>query len=139
MRDFNPDTQRWAKWLVGIDFGFDHSFAAALCAWVLEIDTFYVVDGFTMERSEAFYHVKRVAGLCRGLCIPIAWPHDGHTHEKGSGVALADVYRRVGAPMLGSHAENKGGGYHTEPAIEEMIGFMARGAFSVAGHLTELS
>ena len=57
-----------------------------------------------------------------GLRIPIAWPHDGLQHEKGSGMALADVYRRLGAPMLATHAENKGGGYHTEPAIEEMCG-----------------
>jgi hypothetical protein len=75
--------------------------------------------------------------MCRGLRIPIAWPHDGLTHEKGSGVALADVYRRVGAPMLGTHAENKGGGYHTEPAIEEMCGFMKREAFQVASHMSE--
>ena len=62
--------------------------------------------------------------MCRGLRIPIAWPHDGLTHEKGSGIALADVYRRLGAPMLATHAENKGGGYHVEPAIEEICGFM---------------
>ena len=72
--------------------------------------------------------MKRIAGMCRGLRIPIAWPHDGLQHEKGSGIALADVYRRVGAPMLGKHAENKGGGYHVEPAVEEMCGFMKRGA-----------
>ena len=53
-------------------------------------------------------HVKRIAGLCRGLRIPIAWPHDGLQHEKGSGLPLADIYRRLGAPMMGKHAENKG-------------------------------
>lgn len=120
MRNFNPDkdVQSWAKWLVGVDFGYGHPFAAALCAWVPQIDEFFVVDGFKMERSEALYHVKRIAGMCRGLRIPIAWPHDGLTHEKGSGISLADVYRRVGGPMLPGHAENKGGGYHVEPAIE---------------------
>ncbi len=141
MRPINADTdvQGWAKWLVGIDFGYGHPFAAALCAWVPEIDLFFVVDGFKMERSEAFYHVKRIAGMCRGLRIPIAWPHDGLTHEKGSGIALADVYRRVGAPMFATHAENKGGGYHTEPAVEEMIGFMKRGAFYIQSHMSELA
>ncbi|MGB6536055.1 MAG: terminase family protein [Xanthobacteraceae bacterium] len=140
MRAFDPDKdiQGWAKWLVGIDFGYGHPFAAALCAWVPEIDEFFVVDGFKMERSEALYHVKRIAGMCRGLRIPIAWPHDGLTHEKGSGEALADVYRRLGAPMLGTHAENHGGGYHTEPAIEEMCGFMKRGAVNIASHMGEL-
>ena len=141
MRVFDPDTdiQGWAKWIVGMDFGYDHPFAAALCAWVPEIDEFFVVDGFKMERSEALYHVKRIAGMCRGLRIPIAWPHDGLQHEKGSGIALADVYRRVGAPMLGKHAENKGGGYHVEPAVEEMCGFMKRGQFTIASHLSELA
>ncbi len=141
LRNLNPDTdiKRWAKWMVGIDFGYGHPFAAALCAWVPEIDEFFVVDGFKMERSEAFYHVKRIAGMCRGLRIPVAWPHDGLTHEKGSGIALADVYRRNGAPMLGTHAENKGGGYHTAPAIEEMCGFMKRGAFMIASHMSELT
>jgi len=106
---------------------------------VPEIDEFFVVDGFKMERGEALYHVKRIAGMCRGLRVPIAWPHDGLTHEKGSGVALADVYRRLGAPMLGSHAENHGGGFHVEPAIEEMCGYMKRSAFAIASHMsTEL-
>jgi hypothetical protein len=40
--------------------------------------------------------------------------------------------------MMGKYAENKGGGYHTEPAIEEMCGFMKRGAFMIASHLSEL-
>jgi hypothetical protein len=92
-----------------------------------------------MQRGEAFYHVKRIAGLCRGLRIPIAWPHDGLVHEKGSGIALADIYRRLGAPMLGTHAQNKGGGFHLEPAIEEMCGYMKRGCFTIASHIGELA
>jgi hypothetical protein len=106
---------------------------------VHDFDQFFVVDGFRMERSEALYHTKRIASMCRGLRIPIAWPHDGYTHERGSGLELAEVYRRTGAPMLSKHAENKGGGYHTEPAIEEMIGYMKRGAFTIASHMSELA
>ena len=141
MRELNPDKdiQSWARWIVGLDFGYGHPFAAALCAWVPEVEDFYVVDGFKMERSEAFYHIKRMAGMCRGLRIPIAWPHDGLQHEKGSGEPLADVYRRLGAPMLGTHAQNKTGGFHTEPAIEEMCGYMKRGQFAIANHMSELA
>jgi phage terminase large subunit-like protein len=141
MRHFNPDTdiKSWARWIVGIDFGYGHPFAAALCAWVHDLDQFYVVDGFRMERAEAFYHVKRIAGLCRGLRVPVSWPADGLQHERGSGEAIADVYRRLGAPMLGTHAQNRGGGYHLEPAIEEMCGYMKRGAFTIASHMTELA
>src|SRR5215471_8683198 len=93
-----------------------------------------------MERAEALYHVKRIASMCRGLRIPLAWPHDGLTHEKGSGLALADVYRRLGAPMLGKNAHNHGSdNYHVEPAVEEMIGYMKRGQFAIASHMGELA
>ncbi len=87
MRPINPDTdiKSWARWIVGVDFGYGHPFAAALCAWVNDTDEFFVVDGFKMERGEAFTHIQRIAGMCRGLRIPIAWPHDGLQHEKGSG------------------------------------------------------
>ena len=141
MRNFNPDSdiKSWARWCVGIDFGYDHPFAAALCAWVHDTEEFFVIDGFKMERAEALYHVKRIASMCRGIRVPIAFPHDGLQHEKGSGVALADVYRRLGAPMLAEHAQNKAGGYHIEPAIEEMIGYMKQGKFTIASHMTELA
>jgi hypothetical protein len=76
--------------------------------------------------------------MCRGRRVPICWPVDGLQHEKGSGVALADVYRRLGAPMLPKPAENRGGGHFVEPAIEEMLGYMKRGAFTIASHMTEL-
>ena len=141
MRNFNPDDdiKPWARWIVGVDFGYGHPFAAALCAWVHDLEEFYVVDGFKMERSEAFYHVKRIASMCRGLRVPICWPHDGLQHEKGSGLPLADVYRRCGAPMLSKYAQNHGSdNYHTEPAIEEMIGYMKRGCFTIASHMSEL-
>jgi phage terminase large subunit-like protein len=141
MRAFNPDTdiKSWAKWIVGIDFGYGHPFAAALCARVFDLEEFYVVDGFRMDRAEAFYHTKRIASLCRGLRVPVAWPHDGLQHERGSGEAIADVYRRLGCSMLGTHAQNRGGGNHLEPAIEEMCGFMKRGTFTIASHMTELA
>src|SRR5262245_8970103 len=135
MRDFDPDNdiKSWARWIVGVDFGYGHPFAAVLCAWTHDLEEFYVVDGFKMERSEALYHVKRLASMCRGLRVPVAWPHDGLTHERGSGRALADVYRGCGAPMLGKHATNHGtDAFFVEPTIEEMIGYMKRGCFTVA-------
>ena len=141
MRNFSPDDdiKSWARWCVGIDFGYDHPFAAALCAWTHDTEEFFVVDGFRMERAEALYHVKRIASMCRGLRVPIAFPHDGMVHEKGSGIALADVYRRLGAQMMGTYAQNHGGSIHLEPAIEEMCGYMKRGCFTIASHMSELA
>jgi phage terminase large subunit-like protein len=77
--------------------------------------------------------------MCHGLRIPVAWPHDGLQHEKGSGQQLAEIYKRLGAPMLPSHAENHGGGFHTEPAIAEMCSFMKLGNFTIANHITDLT
>jgi phage terminase large subunit-like protein len=142
MRDFDPDRdiKSWARRICGLDFGYGHPFAAALCAWTHDLEEFYVIDGFRMERTEALYHVKRIASMCRGVRVPCAWPHDGLTHERGSGLALADVYRRCGAPMLGRFAHNHGSDHnHLEPAIEEMIGYMRRGCFMIASHMSELA
>ena len=30
-----------------------------------------------------------------GLRIPIAWPHDGNVHDKGSGLGLAVQYQEL--------------------------------------------
>jgi hypothetical protein len=142
MRPINPDTdiKSYARYIGGIDFGYGHPAAAALCAWVHDTDEFFVIDGFKIERSDAFTHVRRIAGLCKGLRIPIAWPSDGLQHEKSSGQPLADVYRRVGAPMLGTHAVNHGGNSNAvEPAIAEMCQHMKDGRFVIASHMTELA
>jgi hypothetical protein len=145
LKPIDPDTdiKSWARWIVGIDFRHSgaangtHPFAAALCAWVHDTEEFFVVDGFRMHGGEPLYEIKRIAAMCRGLRIPVAWPHDGNRVEKGSGQALAEMYRRLGAPMLGTHAQNKGGGIHMEPAIEEMCSYMKRELFSVANHMSE--
>ena len=127
----------WARWIVGVDFGYSHNFAAALCCWCHDTGEFWVVDTFTMARSSAVHHVQRIASMCGGLRIPIAWPHDGLTHEKASGHQLMASYKAYGANMLPKHAENKGGGYALEPAIADMYESMATGKFAVAGHCQE--
>jgi phage terminase large subunit-like protein len=147
MRSIDPDTdiKSWARWIVGIDFRHSgattggHPFAAALCAWVHDIDEFFVVDGFRMHGGEPLYEIKRIAAMCRGLRIPWAYPHDANRVEKGSGQALATLYRQLGAPMLGKHATNHGTDhFFVEPAIEEMCSFMHRGTFYIANHMSEL-
>ncbi len=41
--------------------------------------------------------------------------------------------------MMATHAENHGGGFHTEPAIEEMCGYMKLGKFTIASHMSDLT
>jgi hypothetical protein len=41
--------------------------------------------------------------------------------------------------MLGTHAQNRGGSLSVEPQVEEMCGYMKRGCFSIASHMSELA
>jgi phage terminase large subunit-like protein len=140
IKSFNPDSlPSWARWCVGIDFGYDHPFGAVLIAWVPDLGDLYVVDSFRMERSSALYHVQRIHSMTRGLRIPIAYPHDGATHDKGSGLGLAAQYKAFGASMMASHAVNHGTKLNSvEPALAEMRELMYTGKLTIAGHNAEL-
>jgi len=140
VRSFDPDTlPTWAKWCVGIDFGYDHPFAAVLIAWVPDLADLYVVDSFRMERSSALFHTQRIHSMTRGLRIPIAWPHDGSQHDKGSGLSLSGQYKQFGAAMMASHAVNHGTKQNNvEPALAEMRELIMAGKLIIAGHNTEL-
>jgi phage terminase large subunit-like protein len=129
IRSFDPDAlPSWARQVMGIDFGFDHPFAAVYIAWDHQTGAMWVIDSFRMERSSALYHVQRIHSMTRGLRIPIAWPHDGAVHDKGSGLPLAQQYRGFGANMLPRHATNHGTqAFALEPALEEIREMMFAG------------
>jgi hypothetical protein len=141
VKNFSPDQDIpfYARWCVGIDFGFGHPFAAALIAWAHDTGQIWVVDSFRMERSSALYHVQRIHSMTRGLRIPIAWPHDGAQHDKGSGLPLSMQYKNFGANMMAGHAMNHGTKTNAvEPALEEMREMMFGGKLTIAGHSHEL-
>ncbi len=141
IKSFNPDTTipSWARWCVGIDFGFDHPFAAVYIAWAHDTGDVWVVDSFRMERSSALYHVQRIHEMTKGLRVKIAFPHDGHVHDKGSGLPLAGQYKQFGANMMVTHALNHGTThFNVEPALEEMRTLMYAGKLHIASHNTEL-
>ncbi len=140
-KTFNPDSDipSYARWCVGIDFGFDHPFAAVLIAWAHDTGQIWVVDSFRMTKSSSLYHTNRIHDMTRGLRIPVAFPHDGHQHDKGSGLSLAMQYKNFGANMMASHAVNHGTKTNAvEPALEEMREMMFGGKLIIAGHLNEL-
>jgi phage terminase large subunit-like protein len=138
---FSPDNDipPYARWIVGIDFGFGHPFAAVLIAWAHDIGHVWVIDSFSMTRSSALFHVQRIHSMSRGLRIPVAWPHDGNQHDKGSGLPLSLQYKNFGANMLPSHAVNHGTKTNAvEPALDEIREMMFCGKISIAGHNGEL-
>lgn len=135
-QDHLPLTTRWC---VGIDFGYDHPFAAVLIAWDPMSGQIWVVDSFRMERSSALYHVQRIINMCRGLLIPIAYPHDGGTHDKGSGLSLKLQYENFGANMMAKHALNHNTtNYNVEAALSEIRDMFYAGNLIIAPHNYEL-
>ena len=140
VKTFNPDAiPSWARWCVGIDMGYSHPFAACLIAWVPDLGDVYVIDSFRMERSSALYHTQRILQMCKGLRIPVAYPHDALTHDKGSGVELAAQYKAFGLNMMQGHAVNHDKKTNSvEPALSEMRELMFLGKLTIAGHNHEL-
>ena len=102
-------------------------------------DQIWVVDSFRMERSSAMYHVQRIINMCRGLLIPVAYPHDGGVHDKGSGLSLASQYKNFGANMMAKHALNHGTtNYSVEPGFLKSVTCSMPAELTIAPHNYEL-
>jgi hypothetical protein len=108
----------WAQ-INGLDFGWDHPFAAVNIAWDRDWDRVYVTKVYRKKEATPVIHAASVKPW--GAWIPCAWPHDGYQHDKGSGMQLADQYRRQGLNMLDEHATHAEGGFGTEAGVMEML------------------
>jgi hypothetical protein len=84
--------------------------------------------------------------LSRGAWIPMAWPHDGLQHEKGSGFQLAQQYRDAGINMLHEMAQfpetgdengHKVSRVSVEAGVLGMLELMKAGRFKVFSSLNE--
>jgi phage terminase large subunit-like protein len=126
--------EHWPR-ICGIDFGFDHPTAAIWVAWDRDTDTAYLYDSYCQSGAAMLQHAEAIK--LRGNWIPVAWPHDGSIHDKGSGYALADQYRRAGVNFLGSHFHNPEGGIAVEPGIMAMITRFQTGRLKVFDHLQD--
>lgn len=126
--------QHWAR-IAAIDFGYDHPTAIAWLAHDRDQDVVYVYDCYRVAGNTPVVHAQAIKS--RGSWIPVAWPHDGHVHDKGSGTPLASQYRKLGVEMLGTHFQNPEGGITVEPGIMEMLQRMETGRFKVFGHLND--
>jgi hypothetical protein len=124
----------WAQ-INGVDFGWDHPFAAVRCAWDRDNDTWYVITAYRESRSTPVIHSAAIKPW--GDWIPCAWPHDGLQHDKGSGEALAQQYRDQGLNMLPERATFEDGGNGVEAGVIEMLDMMQTGHFKVFSHLKE--
>ena len=124
----------WTR-VVGIDFGWDHPFAAVWIAHDRDTDTIHIYDTYRVSATTPVVHADAIKA--RGEWIPVVWPHDGMQHDKGSGEPLAKQYRRLGCNMLGTHFSNPDGGNNVEPGVLDMFMRMQSGRFKVFNHLSE--
>ena len=115
--------------ITGVDFGIDHPFAAARCAWDRDNDIWYVTGSYRERDATPPLHAAALRPW--GTSVPIAWPHDGLNRDKGSGDQLAAQYRAHGINMLPAHATHQEGGTGVEAGIMEMIERMQTGRFKV--------
>lgn len=129
-----PIPAHWPR-INGIDFGWDHPTAAAGCAWDRDNDVFYVINGY--KRSEAIPPIVAAAIKPWGAWIPVAWPHDGLQHDKGSGEQLAKQYKSTGLNMLPERATFEDGGNSVEAGLMEMLERMETGRFKVFSSVGE--
>lgn len=131
-----PLPAHWPR-IIGLDFGWDHPAGAAWLAWDRDSDTVYVYNEFQLRETTPVMQAPLLAA--KGKWIPIAWPHDGLQHDKGSGEQLAQQYRNGGANMLperATHAPADGqkegeGGNGLEAGVSDMLDRMQTGRWKV--------
>jgi len=120
----------------GVDFGIDHPAAGAFLAWDKDGDTIYVYDCYKRSGETPIYHAAALAK--HGSWIPCAWPVDGLQRDKGSGIALKDMYRDHGATMMreAAHYPDERGRAR-EPGLIEMYEYMRTSRFKVFRNLNQ--
>ncbi|WP_043619260.1 terminase large subunit domain-containing protein [Ensifer sp. ZNC0028] len=120
--------RHWVQ-IGGLDFGWDHPFAAALCAWDRDADVFYVTRCYREREATPIIHAASLKPW--GPWLPWAWPHDGLQHDKGSGEQLAAQYRGQGLVMLPERATFDDGTNGVEAGVLDMLQRMQTGRFKV--------
>lgn len=130
--DAFPIPYYWPR-ICGIDFGWDHYFAAVWMAYDADTDTLYVYDVYRVREQTPATHAATMRA--KGQWIPVAWPHDGLQHDKGSGEELQSLYRVQGLNMLAEKASWQEGGNSVEKGLIDMLERMQSGRFKVFGHL----
>lgn len=126
--------KEWPQ-LNGVDFGWDHPFAAVNIAWDREADVIYVTKTYREKEATPVIHSAAIRPW--GDWVPCAWPHDGYQHDKGSGLGLAKQYTEQGLNMLPDHATHADGGIGVEAGVMEMLDRMQTGRLKVFRHLEE--
>lgn len=115
--------------IAGIDFGWDHPFGACRLAWDRDNDAVYVTADYAQREATPVIHAAAIKPW--GAWIPVAWPHDGLQHDKGSGAPLASQYKAQGLNLLPEKATFADGSNGVEAGVMDMLDRMQTGRWKV--------
>lgn len=131
------EPRHWAR-IIGVDFGWDHPFGAVNCLWDRDGDVLYVTHVYRVSEQTPIIHAAAIRQWNGGAdWTPIAWPHDGLQHDKGSGEQLAEQYRKQRLNMLPERATFADGTNGVEAGVSEMLQRMQTGRLKVYNTCTE--
>jgi phage terminase large subunit-like protein len=138
-REFPP---HWPR-IGGMDFGWDHPFAAVEIVWDRDSDVVYVARTHRLKEATPVLHAATLRAW--GKELPWAWPRDGNRETlEGAGIALSKQYQAQGLNMLGEFAhylEHHAGGQTKSVSVEaglmDMLTRMQTGRFKVFKHLND--
>ena len=131
-RDFPP---HWPR-IGGMDFGWDHPFAAVELAWDRDVDCVYVSRCYRVSQMTPIMHAATLRPW--GKDLRWAWPRDGRRETlEGAGIPLAQQYRAQGLDLLHQHAQFEDGSVSVEAGLMDMLGRMQTGRFKVFAHLND--
>jgi phage terminase large subunit-like protein len=129
----------WPR-LGGMDFGWDHPFAAVEMCWDRDADAIYITRCHRLREATPVIH----AAALKPWNLRWAWPRDGNRETlEGAGIALAQQYRAQGLDMLHEHAQfepvgkDKAGSVSVEAGIIEILDRMQTGRWKVFKHLAD--
>lgn len=127
--------EHW-KQIVGMDFGWDHPTAAVRLLYDADNDCVHVRNCYRQNERLPLIHAAAIKPW--GEWIPVAWPHDGYQHDKGSGEELAHQYKDHGLKMISHQAcfpDDRGNG--VEAGLMEMLDRMQTDRFKVDANLSQ--
>jgi phage terminase large subunit-like protein len=127
--------KHWPR-IGGMDFGWDHPFAAVELMWDRDTDTVYVTKTYGVREATAVIHAAALK--LWGKSLPWAWPRDGRRETlEGAGKPLANQYQAQGLDMMFEHAQFEDGSVSVEAGLADMLIRMESGRFRVFKHLTD--
>ncbi len=133
--DLSTFPSHWPR-LGGMDFGYDHPFAAIEMVWDRDSDTVYVTKAYRNRQGTPILHAAALRSW--GESLPWSWPRDGRRETlEGAGIALARQYTDQKLNMLHEHAQFEDGSVSVEAGLMDMLDRMQTGRFKVCRHLNE--